>query len=108
MRRAETILRLIRTRGQRELPVQDADRLLDQRDLSLRAYGELSRHQGALTPRDMPETVDGRSLEMIETIIHALRHARYRWTPVRRTSVANKSGQQWPRGLPTWSDKLLQ
>jgi Reverse transcriptase (RNA-dependent DNA polymerase) len=55
-----------------------------------------------------PETVDGMSLETIETIIHALRQERYRWTPVGRTYVPNKHGTQRPLGLPTWSDTLLQ
>ena len=40
MRHAETILHIIRQRGQRGLPVKDAYRLLSQRALSLRAYGK--------------------------------------------------------------------
>jgi group II intron reverse transcriptase/maturase len=108
MRSAETILSIIRKRGQRGLPVTDAYRLLYQRDLYLRAYGKLYRNQGAMSPGVTPETVDGMSLEKIETIIHALRQERYRWTPVRRTYVPKKNGQQRPLGLPTWSDKLLQ
>ena len=108
MRSAETILNIIRTRGQRGLPVKDAYRLLYQRDLYLRAYGKLSRNQGAMTPGVTPETVDGMSLEKLDAIIHALRDERYRWTPVRRTYVPKKNGKQRPLGLPTWSDKLLQ
>jgi group II intron reverse transcriptase/maturase len=108
MRSAETILSILRKRGQRGLPVTDAYRLLDQRDLYLRAYGKLYRNQGAMSPGVTPETVDGMSLEKIETIIHALRQERYRWTPVRRTYVPKRNGKQRPLGLPTWSDKLLQ
>lgn len=76
MRSAETILSIIRKRGQRGLPVTDAYRLLYQRDLYLRAYGKLSRNKGAMSPGVTPETVDGMSLEKIETIIHALRQER--------------------------------
>jgi group II intron reverse transcriptase/maturase len=108
MRSAETILSIIRKRGQRGLPVTDAYRLLYQRDLYLRAYGKLYRNKGAMSPGVTPETVDGMSLEKIEAIIHALRQERYRWTPVRRTYVPKKNGKQRPLGLPTWSDKLLQ
>jgi hypothetical protein len=108
MRSAETILSIIRKRGQRGLPVIDAYRLLYQRDLYLRAYGKLYRNKGAMSPGVTPETVDGMSLEKIKTIIHALRQEQYRWTPVRRTYVPKKSGKQRPLGLPTWSDKLLQ
>lgn len=76
MRSAETILSLIRQRGQRGLPVTDAYRLLYQRDRYLRAYGKLYRNKGAMSPGVTPETVDGMSLEKIETIIHALRQER--------------------------------
>jgi retron-type reverse transcriptase len=48
------------------------------------------------------------SLGKIDTVIDALRHERYRWTPVRRTYIPKKLGKRRPLGLPTWSDKLLQ
>jgi retron-type reverse transcriptase len=108
MRNAETILDIIRQRGQCGLPGTDAYRLLYQRDLYLRAYGKLYRNQGAMTPGSTAETVDGMSLEKSDAIIDALRHERYRWTPVRRTYVPKKSGKWRPFGLPSWSDKLLQ
>jgi group II intron reverse transcriptase/maturase len=108
MRKAETRLAIIRQRGQRGLPVYDAYRLLYQRDLYLRAYGKLYRNQGAMTPGSTSETVDGMSLEKIDAIIDAVRHERYRWTPVRRTYVPKPNGKRRPLGLPTWSDKLLQ
>jgi group II intron reverse transcriptase/maturase len=108
MRNAETILGIIRQRGQHGLPVKDAYRLLYQRDLYLRAYGKIYRNDGAMTPGVTPETVDGMSLEKIDSIINALRGERYRWTPVRRTYIAKKNGKQRPLGLPSWSDKLLQ
>jgi hypothetical protein len=100
MRNAETILNIIRQRGQRGLPVTDAYRLLYQRDLYLRAYGKLYRNHGAMTPGSTGETVDGMSLEKIDTIINALRDERYRWTPVRRTYVPKKNGKRRPLGLP--------
>lgn len=48
------------------------------------------------------------SLEKIDAIIAALRYARYRWTPGRRTFIPKKSGQRRALGIPTWSDKLGQ
>ena len=108
MRSAEAILSIIRERGQRGLPVMDAYRLLYQRDLYHRGYGKLYRNAGAMTPGITPETVDGMSLEKIDSIINALRCERYRWTPVRRTYIPKKNGKQRPLGLPNWSDKLLQ
>jgi group II intron reverse transcriptase/maturase len=108
MRTAETILNIIRTRGQRGLPVEDVYRLLYNPDLYLRAYGKLNSNAGAMTPGATPETVDGMSLEKINTIIEALRYERYRWIPARRTYIPKKNGKSRPLGMPSWSDKLLQ
>ncbi|MBV2145359.1 MAG: reverse transcriptase/maturase family protein, partial [Wolbachia endosymbiont of Pissodes strobi] len=108
MRKAETILNIIRERGQRNLPVKNVYRLLYQRDLYLRAYGKLCRNKGAMTEGVTTETVDGMSLEKIDKIIEDLRYERYRWTPVKRIYILKKSGKRRPLGLPTWSNKLLQ
>jgi group II intron reverse transcriptase/maturase len=61
-----------------------------------------------MTPGATPETVDGMSLEKIETIIEVLRQEKYRWTPVRREYIPKKNGKLRALGLPSWSDKLLQ
>src|SRR5262245_2141456 len=108
MRTAETVLGVIRERGRRRLPLENIYRQLYNRDLFLHAYGRLYRNDGALTPGATMDTVDGMSLQKLEAIIDALRHERYRWTPVRRTYLPKKSGKLRPLGLPTWSDKLLQ
>lgn len=108
MRKAETILSIIRKRGQHGLPVQDAYRLLYQKDLYIRAYAKLYRNDGAMTKGATSETVDGMSLEKIDTIINELRYERYRWTPVRRTYITKKNGKLRPIGITSWSDKLLQ
>ncbi|MCA1600805.1 MAG: maturase [Acidobacteria bacterium] len=110
MRTAETVLGVIRERGRRGLPLGDIYRQLFNPDLYLKAYGRLYRNDGAMTPGATAETVDGMSLEKINTIIEALRSERYWWTPVRRTYIPKKNGSKKlrPLGLPTWSDKLLQ
>ena len=110
MRSADRILRVIRERGSRGLPLERVYRLLFNRDLYLLAYGRLYRNHGAMTPGSTVETVDGMSLEKIDTIIEALRFERYRWTPVRRVEIPKpkQPGKTRPLGIPTWSDKLLQ
>ncbi len=108
MRKAKTILSIIRKRGQHELPIKDTYSMLYQKDLYLRAYGKLYSNDGAMTEGATSETVDGMSLEKIDTIINALRNERYRWTPVKRVYITKKNGKSRPLGLPTWSDKLLQ
>lgn len=110
MRKAETLLAIIRKRGERGLQVEDVYRLLYQKDLYIKAYGKLYSNSGAMTQGITSETVDGMSLEKIDTIINALRYERYRWTPVKRIYIPKKSknGKLRPLGLPVWSDKLLQ
>ena len=93
MRNAKTILSIIRKRGQHGLPINDVYRLLFQKDLYLRAYGKLYSNDGAMTEGVTSETVDGMSLEKIDTIINALRYEKYRWTPVRRVYISKKNGK---------------
>lgn len=109
MRNAETILGIIRDRGQRGLPLEDIYRQLFNPQLYLLAYGRIYRNTGAMTPGMTQETVDGMSLEKIEAIIDNLRHERYRWKPARRIYIEKKhSKKKRPLGIPCWSDKLLQ
>ena len=109
MRDAVTVLEIIRERGRKGLPLERVYRCLFNPDLFLLAYGKLYRNTGAMTPGITRETVDGMSLDKIETIITVLRQERYRWTPVRRTYIDKKgTRKKRPLGLPTWSDKLVQ
>ena len=110
MQTAETILWVIRERGRRKLPLERVYRLLFNRELYLLAYSRIHRNAGAMTPGATMETVDGMSPAKIDRIIEAVRHERYRWTPVRRVYIPKKRGSTRlrPLGLPPWSDKLLQ
>jgi group II intron reverse transcriptase/maturase len=108
MRTAETVLSIIRERGQRGLPLERLYRQLYNPSLYLCAYGKLYANKGAMTPGVTPETVDGMSLAKIGNIIKALRREGYRWTPVRRTYIPKSNGKRRGLGMPTWSDKLLQ
>ena len=50
MQNAETVLNLIRERGERGLPLENIYRLLYNRELYLRAYRRLYSNQGAIAP----------------------------------------------------------
>jgi group II intron reverse transcriptase/maturase len=76
--------------------------------LYLTAYGKLYRNKGAMTEGAMGETVEGMSLDKIETIIKALRDGTFQWRPVRRAYIPKKKGKLRPLGLPDWSDKVVQ
>ncbi|MCA1681702.1 MAG: maturase [Actinobacteria bacterium] len=107
MRRAETVLSVLRERGRRGLPVERLYRMMFNRELFLMAYGRIYSNQGAMTPGVTRETADGMSMAKIDRIIDALRHERYRFAPARRFYILKKNGKLRPLGLPTWSDKLV-
>ncbi len=108
MQTAETLLAVIRERGTKDLPIERVYRMLNNKELYLKAYAKLYPNKGAMTPGVTPETVDGMSTDKIESIIEAIKHERYQWKPVKRTYIKKVNGKLRPLGLPTWSDKLLQ
>ncbi len=107
MQSAETVLGVLRERGRRGLPLERLYRQLFNPHLYLLAYGRLYSNKGAMTPGADGETADGMTLAKIGRIISALRHERYRFTPVRRVYIPKKNGKKRPLGLPSWSDKLV-
>jgi len=107
MRTAETILNIIQDRGKRQLPLDDVYRQLSNPDMYRKAYAKLYRNTGAMTPGMTEETVDGMSMEKITTIIEAIRHERWQWTPVRRIEIPKRKGgkrplQRFPVGCATY------
>src|ERR1035441_1500499 len=104
MRNAETVLGVLRERGRRHWPLERVYRLLFSPELYLLAYGRIYSNKGAMTPGVTGETADGMSMEKIERIIDALRHERYRFSPVRRVYLPKKNGKLRPPGTPAWCD----
>ena len=100
MRDAATVLDVVRDRGGRGLPLERLYRQLFNPQLYLLAYGRIYANHGAMTPGADGETVDGMSLGKIGRIIDALRHERYRFSPVRRVYIEKKDGKLRPLGLP--------
>ena len=107
MQSAEAVLGVLRERGRKGLPCNELYRQLFNPQLYLLAYGRIYSNKGAMTPGPTQETADGMTMEKIGAIIDAMRHERYRFSPVRRTYIPKKSGKLRPLGLPTWSDKLV-
>ena len=108
MQDAETVLNVIRERGERGLPLENIYRLIYNRNLYLRAHGRLYSNQGAMTKGTTAEAVDGMSLAKIDRLIEELRYERFRWTPVRRVNIPKPNGGTRSLGIPTWTDKVLQ
>jgi group II intron reverse transcriptase/maturase len=107
LQNAKTVLGVLRERGKRGLPLQRLYRQLFNPQLYLLAYGRIYSNHGAMTPGADGETVDGMSLAKIVRIIDALRHERYRFSPVKRIYIPKKNGKKRALGLPSWSDKLV-
>jgi group II intron reverse transcriptase/maturase len=108
MQKANAIFDAYQKMGSNGIPLDRVYRQLFNRELYLQAYGKIYRNSGAMTRGVTPETVDGMSLQKIDTIIGLLRMEQYRWTPVRRTHIPKVNGKTRPLGIPTWSNKLLQ
>ena len=97
MQSAEVVLGVLRERGRKGLPCNELYRQLFNPQLYLLAYGRIYSNEGAMTPGPTQETADDMSMEKIETIIDAMRHERYRFSPVRRIYIPKKSGSCAPR-----------
>jgi group II intron reverse transcriptase/maturase len=110
MQNADILLDIYQKRGAKGLPLERIYRQLFDPELYLRAYGKIYRNFGSMTRGTTEETVDGMSLQKINTIIGLLKMERYRWTLVRRSYIekTDGSGKRRPLGIPTWGDKLVQ
>lgn len=107
MQDAETVLGILRERGRKGLPCEELYRQMFNTQLYLLAYGRIYANHGAMTAGASQETADGMSMEKIGVIIDAMRHERYRFSPVRRVFIPKRNGKMRPLGMPTWSDKLV-
>ena len=92
MQDAATVLSVIRKRGEQGLPLKHLYRQLYNPQWYFRAYARLYSNDGAMTPDDTGETVDGMSREKISTMIDLIRWERWRWTPVKRVYIPKRNG----------------
>ena len=103
MQQTNVYLGLLRERGKRGLPLERVYRQLYNKNLYLTAYGKIYRNKGAMTQGVTDETVDGMALEVIESMIQALRTGRYQWRPAKRIFIPKRHGKFRPLGLPIWA-----
>jgi len=95
--------------GEKGYELKGVYRRMQDRTLFLAAYGKLYANAGATTRgTDPKDTVDGMSLDRIDTIIRQLHDGEYRWKPARRVYVPKANGKRRPIGIPCWHDKMLQ
>jgi len=102
------LIEVLSDRGRRGLCLERVYRHLSREDLLVEAYAKIGKNDGALTKGIDGETVDGMSLDKIQTISQLLRDGDWIWKPGRRIHIPKKDGKTRPLGIPTWSDKLVQ
>jgi group II intron reverse transcriptase/maturase len=83
-------------------------RLLYNPTLHIMAYERLKSKPGNMTPGADGQTLDGFSMETIETYIQLLRKESYQPTPVRRKNIPKSKGGYRPLGVPSPRDKTIQ
>ncbi len=110
MSNAQEYLDLVRKRGKEGKKLNKVYRNIKNSGLFLAAYSKLYANKGATTPGvDSKDTVDGMSLERINSIIEKLEKGIYKWKPVRRTFIDKKNSiKKRPLGIPGWTDKMLE
>ena len=75
MLNAQKYLEIVRKRGEANAELKRVDRNIRQRGLFFAAYGKLYSNEGATTPGvDPDDTVDGMSLQKIDTILNNTAH----------------------------------
>lgn len=72
------------------------------------AYANIYSNKGAMTKGIDDDTLDGMSIERIESIINLIKTDKYRPKPVRRTYIPKRDGKKRPLGVPSGNDKLVQ
>jgi retron-type reverse transcriptase len=86
----------------------DLYRLLYKADLYILAYERIKSKPGNMIPGTDGETLDGFSMEVIQTIIEAMRTEQFRFKPVRTTFIPKANGKMRKLGIPCVRDKVVQ
>lgn len=88
--------------------IVDCYKLLQKRDLWIKAYTKLAPNPGNLTEGTDNQTIDGFNLKLIDNLIEKIKKCQFRFSPVRRTHIPKRNGKKRPLGIPNFKDKLVQ
>lgn len=84
-------------------------RNLYNREFFLTAYDNIYAKEGNMTEGTDGKTIDGMSLERIDSLIEKLKDESYQPKPSKRKYIAKKNGSdKRPLGIPSFDDKLIQ
>jgi group II intron reverse transcriptase/maturase len=100
--------RLRQLNTQREWVNEDLYRLLYKTDLYIIAYERIKSKPGNMTPGTDGETLDGFSLDNIQTIIHDMKTEQFQFKAVRTSYIPKTNGKMRKLGIPCVRDKIVQ
>ena len=80
----------------------------ENRDLWLQAYVNIYANKGATTPGVDGTSLDGQSMDRIDSLIRLLKCNEYHPKPSRRVYIPKANGKKRPLGIPSGADKLVQ
>src|SRR5258707_11886485 len=104
----ERLERLRTLNSNRQWVNHDVYRLMYKEDLYIIAYERIKSKPGNMTPGTDEETLDGFSVETIQTIIEEMRTEQFRFKPVRTTFIPKANGEMRRLGIPCVRDKVVQ
>ena len=103
------ISELMKNSSNNEFKFKRLYRILYNPEMYKMAYSEMSSKEGNMTPGIDGKTIDGMSLERIESLINKLRDYSYTPNPAKRVYIEKKSSnKKRPLGIPTIDDKMVQ
>jgi len=105
---SERLEYLRKANSNRQWKNDDLYRLLYRVDLYILAYERIKSKPGNMTPGTDGETLDGFSMETIQTIIEEMRTEQFRFKPVRTTFIPKANGKMRKLGIPCVIDKVVQ
>lgn len=83
-------------------------RILYNKQMYLAAYQGIYANEGNMTKGSDGKTIDGMSLDRIDSLINRIKDESYQPAPSRRTYILKKNGKKRPLGIPSFDDKLVQ
>ena len=83
-------------------------RILFNEEMFFVAYQRIYAKPGNMTPGSDGQTIDGMSIQRIESLIEKLKNESYKPKPAKRVYIPKKNGKKRPLGLPSIEDKLVQ
>jgi retron-type reverse transcriptase len=83
-------------------------KILCDREIYLLAYQKLRSNPGNMTQGSTPETLDGMSTKLIDSLIEKLEDESFQFSAGRRVSIPKKSGGTRPLTMASPRDKLVQ